>query len=55
MTKNTIVRAISFDPSDLEKADQIVKEKRIQNVTNRSDIVRYALSKVFDEIFPKGA
>jgi len=45
-----VVRSVSLKRETINKADTIVKERKIPGVNNRSGLIEYALQKVFQEL-----
>jgi metal-responsive CopG/Arc/MetJ family transcriptional regulator len=45
-----VVRSVSLKRETLNKADTIVKQRKIPGVNNRSGLIEYALQKVFKEL-----
>jgi metal-responsive CopG/Arc/MetJ family transcriptional regulator len=45
-----VVRSVSLKRETINKADNIVKERKIPGVNNRSGLIEYALQKVFKEL-----
>jgi len=44
------VTSVSLDPETIEKADRIVQDRLVPAIKDRSALIEYALSRLFQEL-----